>query len=128
MRIQHGLGPCLALVASTPNDFGPSELVFPGLSTLVANTWPPKHLVEGELFHELSPSVRRCLELLDVLLSITLVMQDLIQNVRIRLQDTFMCAYMHIMLADQAIKGDLGILDMTPDSFIDKELEFRRHG
>ena len=72
--VQHSLSPRLALVAGTPNNLGPSELVFPCLSAFVANTWSPKHLVEGELLHELSPSVRGYLELLDVLLSITLVM------------------------------------------------------
>ena len=74
MGVQHGLSPRLALVASTPNNLSPSELVLPGLSALIANTWSLKHLVEGELFHELSPSVRRYLEFFDVLLSITFVM------------------------------------------------------
>ena len=74
MGVQHCFGPRLALVASTPDNLRPPTLVLPGLSALVANTWSPEHLVEGELFHELSPSVRGRLELLDVLLSITLVM------------------------------------------------------
>ena len=73
MRIQHGLGPCLTLITRSPDDLGPSKLVLPSLSTLVANTWSPEHLVEGELFYELGPSVRRRLELLDILLSVTLV-------------------------------------------------------
>ena len=33
---------------------------------------------------------------------------------------------MHIVLADQVIKGNLGILDMFGDSLIDNELKFRR--
>lgn len=74
MGIQHGLGPCPTFVASTPNNLGPSELVLPGLGALVANARSPKHLVESELFHELSPSIGRYLELLNVLLSIPLVM------------------------------------------------------
>jgi len=74
MGVQHGLSPRLTLVASTPDNLCPSELVLPGLSAFVTNAWSPKHLVEGELLHELSPSVRGCLELLDVFLSITLVM------------------------------------------------------
>ena len=57
--VQHGLGPCLTLVASTPDDLGPSGLVLPGLGTLIANPWPPEHFMEGELFHQLDPSVRR---------------------------------------------------------------------
>ena len=73
MGVQHSLNPCLALVASTPNNLGPSELVLPSLSALVTNTWSPKHLMEGELFHELGPSVRGRLEPLDVILSVTLV-------------------------------------------------------
>jgi len=69
VRVQHGLCPCPALVASTPNNLGPSVLVLPGLGTLIANAWSPEHLVKGELFHELDPSVRRCLKFLDILLS-----------------------------------------------------------
>ena len=73
VRVQHGLGPCLALLTSTPDDLGPSKLVLPGLGALVTNAWSPKHLVKGELFHELSPSVGGHLESLDKLLSIALV-------------------------------------------------------
>ena len=73
MRVQHDLSPCLALAAGAPDNLGSSELVLPGLGTLIANTWPPEHLVESELFHELSPSIGRRLELLYVLLPITLV-------------------------------------------------------
>ena len=35
---------------------------------------------------------------------------------------------MHIVLADQVAKCDLGILDMLVDSFVDNELEFCRCG
>ena len=80
--------------------------------------------MEGELFHELSPGVRGCLKLLDVILSVTFVMQDLIWNVRIHMWDTSQLAYMHIVLANQLVKSSVGSLDMLADSFIDNELEF----
>ena len=72
VRVQHGLGPCFVLITSTPDDLGPSGLVLPGLGTLIASAWSPEHLVEGELFHELDPSIRRRLELFYMLLSVTL--------------------------------------------------------
>ena len=74
VRVQHGLGPRLALVAGTPNNLGSPKLVLPSLGTLVTNTWSAEHLVEGELFYKLSPSVRRYVKPFDVILSITLVM------------------------------------------------------
>ena len=73
VRAQHGLGLRLTLVASTPDDLGPSGQMLPSLDALIANAWSPGHLVEGELFHELDPSIGRCLEFLNMLLSVTLV-------------------------------------------------------
>ena len=73
VRVQNGLGPRLTLIASTPDDLSPSGQMLPGLGALIANTWSPGHLVEGELFHELDPGIGRCLEFLDTLLSVTLV-------------------------------------------------------
>ena len=72
-RVQHGLGPCLTFVAGTPDNLSPSELVLSGLGALITNTWSVEHLVKGELFYELSPSVRGYFKLLDEVLSITLV-------------------------------------------------------
>ena len=37
-------------------------------------------------------------------------------------------AYMHVVLPDEFIEGDLGIFDLVANSFINHELEFRWHG
>lgn len=71
--VQHGLSPCLTLGTGTPNNLGPPKLVLPRLGALVTDTWSTEHLMECQLLYELSPSVRRCPKLLNIVLSIAFV-------------------------------------------------------
>lgn len=75
--VEHGFCPCFALIAGTTNNFSPAKLIFTCLSTLITHSWPVEHLVEGQLLHQLRPSIRGGFELLNILFAIPFVVQNL---------------------------------------------------
>ncbi len=72
------------LVTCTPDDFSSPLLVFARLCALVGNTRTAEQLVESHLFDQLSPSIGGSFELLDELLSVSLIVKNLSTELYVR--------------------------------------------
>jgi len=79
-RIEHRSCPCAAFGACAADHFRAAELEFTRLSALVCHTGAVEHLVERELFDELSGSIWGCLVVFREVLAKTFIMQYLWPN------------------------------------------------
>ena len=108
-RVEHGLSPRLTLIARGANDLRATELVLTRLRALVAHAGAAEHLVERELLDHLRPCVGGCLERLNVLLAVALVVEDL-----------------HVMLPDERVEVLLRLCDILARLAVEREREFLR--
>lgn len=127
-RVKHSFCPRLALIARTTDDFRPSKLILARLGTFVTHSWTIEHLVEGQLFDHLCPSIWGYFELLNIFFAISLIMQYLFSTryseSSCREERELTC--LHVVLGDKLVEGLLCILDIATSLPIQGERQLLR--